>query len=388
MRFAYHFVEPDEGWNKVEETVIAALIQVPRPSMNAVVRVGSLLVGPYASTDEGALSLVRRILGIELGLWSTIVVSPEEFSHRLQHDRIAVIDVSGLSMVEALRLCATLARSDTGLVGVQQLDPRVDLHWALYDQSLPLRYRVLHNQLRLLHSSTAPEDRDSALMVHWQQSALVPEVHWEDLGPRQTIFDSFDTLETAQRRAKTTALASELVEEVCDEVVNRCSDLDPNLVNALHAALDTLSRSATTEELAQAALSCRRFLERLADRLFPPSDSPWKGRKVGKAEWKNRLWAYVEQALESASAETGERLDDLGNRIDQLKDAADRGVHHPEIGRAVVHRLVVGMLTLVYDILVLAPPPARLPDDAYNAGVLRSLRDMLRHGASDTEQET
>jgi hypothetical protein len=216
-------------------------------------------------------------------------------------------------------------------------------------------------------------------MSYWLQSGLFERVDWEDLGPRHTILDEFDTLAAAQRRAKATSLAGELVDEICDEVFERCFDLDPKLVDALHAALESLRFSTTPEELAQAALSCRRFLERFADRVFPPQDASWHGRKVGKAEWKNRLWAYVEQSLGASSTGTGERLDDLGVRIDLLTEAANRGVHHPEISRAAVHRLVVGLLTLVFDLLILTPPPARLPDDAYEAGVLRAVREMFRY---------
>jgi hypothetical protein len=45
-----------------------------------------------------------------------------------------------------------------------------------------------------------------------------------------------------------------------------------------------LDRAETEEDLAQAALSGRRLLEKTADYLFPPQPTDWNGRKVGKAQ--------------------------------------------------------------------------------------------------------
>ena len=51
-------------------------------------------------------------------------------------------------------------------------------------------------------------------------------------------------------------------------------------------------------EIAQVSLSCRRFLENLANALYPPRSEKVKGREVGAAAYRNRLWAYVEERLD------------------------------------------------------------------------------------------
>jgi len=99
---------------------------------------------------------------------------------------------------------------------------------------------------------------------------------------------------------------------------SQLEELHPKLFDAFAAAARTLDRAETEEDLAQAALSGRRLLEKTADYLFPPQSIDWNGRKVGKAQYKNRLWAYVERTLLASRGADLTALDRLGKEANRL----------------------------------------------------------------------
>lgn len=111
------------------------------------------------------------------------------------------------------------------------------------------------------------------------------------------------------------------------EIALRSRTADPRLLEILDAALAALENADPGREyLSQAALSCRRFLERLADAVYPPRETPKDAKhKLGKAEYLNRLWAYVQDCLGPDGSKTA--LTEIGARIDNLAKIAHKGVH-------------------------------------------------------------
>ena len=110
---------------------------------------------------------------------------------------------------------------------------------------------------------------------------------WEDIGLHYTIFDSYQSFEHAARLADLQTYLSEHLARVADEILLRAATLDPRLNDVLHAALSGFERIQTREEIAQVALSCRRFLQGLADALYPPRTEPVEGRSLGPNEYRN-----------------------------------------------------------------------------------------------------
>src|SRR5439155_7458089 len=114
------------------------------------------------------------------------------------------------------------------------------------------------------------------------------------------------------------------------------------------------------------ALSCRRFLERLADVLYPPGPDRANGRKVGPAEYRNRLWAYVEDHLDGTDESVVlAGLRDLGDRIDRLDQLANKGVHASDMDPRAIHRLLISLVVLSSDVLSIAPPPLAVSNTPY-----------------------
>jgi hypothetical protein len=101
------------------------------------------------------------------------------------------------------------------------------------------------------------------------------------------------------------------------------------------------------------ATSCRRFLEQLADALYPPRKERIKDRDLGRDKYLNRLWAYVEAQISGSQQELIlANLKDLGNRIDRLNKAASKGVH-AGVDTGEVGRLLSSLLVVTHDILAL-----------------------------------
>jgi hypothetical protein len=114
--------------------------------------------------------------------------------------------------------------------------------------------------------------------------------------------------------------------DITDDVIASLEEIHPKLSDIFAAASRTLSRAETEEDLAQAFLSGRRILEQLASYLYPPSKTEYKGRKVGNAEYKNRLWAYIEMTIEETSKDLN-LLTVLGKEADRLIELFNKGLH-------------------------------------------------------------
>ncbi|WP_299583338.1 hypothetical protein [uncultured Sunxiuqinia sp.] len=105
-------------------------------------------------------------------------------------------------------------------------------------------------------------------------------------------------------------------------------ELDPELAEMLMLAFKAVS-SDSEEEWSQALTTCRRFLEKLADNLFPPSNELIQGRKLNKENYINRIWAFMDKSIKSQSnKELAKRhVDLLGSYIQSSFKITNKGVH-------------------------------------------------------------
>lgn len=107
----------------------------------------------------------------------------------------------------------------------------------------------------------------------------------------------------------------------------------PKATEQLLAANERLL-GGTAEDLAASLTSCRRVLCTVADALFPPQvgdyvDGRGKARKVGPDQYKNRLVAYVELRMQSASSRelVESNLEHIAARLDVVYEKTCKGVH-------------------------------------------------------------
>ena len=384
MRVAYHFHADGYVAGGVttarRELFEAILAAVPAQRRHIRIRLGDLVIHLYARGED--LPRLARALATESRrAWRTI--EADSFIESTCTTNVVVAEVLGLILHDAQSLDEELEKLFGSVyLGALEVDVRVNAHWGLYEQGLPDRYRIAGTELRLLHTTDQleadPQEADRQL---WEDSRLFSRVCFEDIGVQTTLLDPYNSRDHVLRDAELEVLVGSQFGAVANETLLRIRDLDPRLNEALHAAFDAADRAETSEQLAQAALSCRRFLERLADRLFPPTTTERNGRKLGPAQYRNRLWAYAEDHLEGANlALLLSSLQDVGNRIDALDSCVQRGVHGNELAASELQRILVSMVGTVYDILTLAPPPLSHDLEPYGDHLRSILTDVLKHG--------
>lgn len=113
------------------------------------------------------------------------------------------------------------------------------------------------------------------------------------------------------------------------EVDDKLLDLNPELAEQLMIAFKCIS-SNNAEEWSQALTTCRRFIEKLADTLYPSTDVEKGTRKLGQTQYINRLWAFMDESIESQSNRDVAKVhvDYLGGYLQKVHKISNKGVHN------------------------------------------------------------
>ncbi|MBW4649459.1 MAG: helix-hairpin-helix domain-containing protein [Kastovskya adunca ATA6-11-RM4] len=113
-----------------------------------------------------------------------------------------------------------------------------------------------------------------------------------------------------------------------EEVDDKLLDLNPELAEKLMVAFKSVS-SENPEEWSHALTTCRRLIEGIADELFPPTQETNNGRKLGQAQYINRLWVFMDKAIESESNRklAKAHIDLLGSYLENIHKLTNKGVH-------------------------------------------------------------
>lgn len=156
---------------------------------------------------------------------------------------------------------------------------------------------------------------------------------------------------------------------VTDDSFNRIRNLvDDNIAHLVPQSLKKFAaiydnlESDNSEDWSNAVHSCRRVLQDLADVLFPARDDVVKniGGKnrtisLGQDAYINRLIAYVEQNASSKRFEeiVGSHVKFLGERLDAVFQAAQKGSHAEIVSQKEADRYVVYTYMIVGDLIAL-----------------------------------
>jgi hypothetical protein len=385
LRVPLHFDEREFQYPQPSADLIAVQAVrrvVPEHRRHARLLSGIPGIGHLPHDEEALRRIFARSLSRDQGTWATF--DPEQYETIVLGPGSYVVLIEGVSSADAQALHASLLPR-TGYRGALQVLPTNPVHLVLYLHALPPRLRLVRDAVRVLHTSfEAPEvagedNRDWITYRKLEETQWFQTVDWEDTGVQGTIFDPFDVPSHSEVVGELEQLLATQVSSVVDEVLLRSAALDPRIAETLHAALDLLEAHRTREQLAQVALSCRRLLERLADALFPPRPSSPGGRELGQAQYRNRLWAYVDERL--AQSETNRKvlqssLEDIGTRVDRLDSLANKGLH-AQVDATEVQRLLVGLVVLAYDLLLLSPVPQKAPEEPYRDSVAKLMRELF-----------
>lgn len=127
-----------------------------------------------------------------------------------------------------------------------------------------------------------------------------------------------------------------------NEVDDKLFDLDPTLAEKLMLMFKSVS-SNNQEELSHSLTTCRRFIESLADVLYPATDEKINGRLLGQTNYINRIWAFMDKSIQSASNKEMAKahVDYLGSWLQKTHKISNKGVHTDvtklEATKAVLH---------------------------------------------------
>jgi len=175
-------------------------------------------------------------------------------------------------------------------LGAIQVDDADKIHWELYSDALPLRYRVSDREVAVLYDETqgdelSPEEREEdskRLLGMGFERVLFEQTHG-----KHTIFDKYHNFQQARRVAEWKSKFGDVLGFMADEVVCRLGDHIPELPDKLWAAIETYDNAETDEQYAQVSATCRRILETVADRLFPPIKEERSGHKLGPNNYRS-----------------------------------------------------------------------------------------------------
>jgi len=285
----------------------------------------------------------------------------------------------------AQRLHTELKTAESYL-GAMDIDFSKPLHLTFFRNELIEAYRLNGLKCTVFFEMNSNQGTDIVVKEGFESHGF--SVADEDKGARGTIFDKYDTVEHFKRVESFKSIFSKLPslnEDIASELAHSLEELHPKLFDALAAAARTLERAETEEDFAQAALSGRRLLEKIADYLFAPQSTDWNGRKVGKKQYKNRLWAYIEKAITSKGSTNKILLERLGKEADRLIDLFNSGLH-ADPPREKVELAFRDLVIWLADILKIDPTAARAPYLAYEAELQKFFSSVLHSDDTDKEE--
>lgn len=389
MRVAFHFDSGNYGsfyGPPITRLLFERLIEcVPLERRDVFIRRGDMPLWDLGHTAKDLSIVAARIFEGSREIWSTL---PEDTLAKAFHTvNIWVLAVEGLSSADASCVDSRLRQSN-GYLGAIEVYLANPTHWVLYDRKLVAAYRLYEDELRILaiNEQLDPEARDEARIKQWRDTGLFSSVVWEDLGLRDTVFDDLSDFERAKRVALIEDRLGSSLGSAMSILLMRIAGLNPKLSDSLHAAVEALDRAGSEEQLVQASLSCRRFIGQLADALYPPREKPVKGRKVGPQEYRNRLWAYVEEHAGGERTRIQGTFQELGKRLDRLDERAQKHVHGLRIERADVLRLILMMIVWSYDVLTLTPPRIEARTAPHWDSVRRFAEEIVARSKKDIDE--
>lgn len=157
-------------------------------------------------------------------------------------------------------------------------------------------------------------------------------------------------------------IADDIFSRIRERVDTGIGKTIPKSVQKLSAIHDNL-RSENAEDWSNAVHGCRRILQDLADAVFPPQEADRtktiKGKKItiklGKEQYINRLIAFIEDHSPSRRFKhiVGSHLSFIGERLDSIVEAAQKGTHDEIVSPQEADRYVIYTYMIIGDILAL-----------------------------------
>lgn len=224
-------------------------------------------------------------------------------------------------------------------------------------------------KLRLQAAGNAPVSGSQS------NNPFVPAPHMAYIQERENVVNNLRTLaerKSARRSVlydfvllthyelKFSGIASDVFARVRERVDAAVGQYVPESIKKFTAAYENLV-SENPEDWSNAVHSCRRILIDLADTLYPAREDKVEvgGKKqtiqLGQENYVNRLVSFVEDrsSSERFTEIVGSHLSYLGERLDAIVEAMNKGSHKTIVSRDEADRYVLYSYLLIGDILTL-----------------------------------
>lgn len=365
MKLAYHFDgnHPEMGTaygTVARRLVFSALFSQRQFHLTSKVFAGDLLFGHIDASRDGRRRTFSRAdlsysdildfwLHPEHSVW--LRFSEERLNAALSH-RVYAICFESIEQALAESLHERLIDAAPYL-GAMEVDDGSFIHWQLYSKKLIPKFRVIDRSAQVFWEGFSDDDKDPGFFDEVRGLGFDP-VTWESLNGRYSIFDRYYNFDQAQRIAEWKRDCGQLLAFVADTVVSHLGDAVPDLGERLWTALRAFDQAETTEQLSHVAVTCRRIVEHVADRLFPPVEASAGGPKLGPTQYRNRLLAFADHTrrndtdVDLVCAST----DALNNQITKLLAVAQKGIH-AETYRGEMRRCLLRTIMLLDDFVAL-----------------------------------
>lgn len=263
-------------------------------------------------------------------------------------------------------------------LGIVTVDISYGPHITLYRTLIGETYRIIGSACSIFYSMGEPDEVDPYQIEALKQSGF-ETVDLEDNGARETIFDNFDTRDHYEQINSFIKLTSDFFSEgenAAYELSMVLNDLNPRLFNAIGAAIRAMKNYKNEEDIAHIALSGRRYLEQLADVLFEPREELYNDRKVGKSQYRNRIWAYIEDSIRD-KRDSPENITKLGKEVDRLIDLFNEAIHGDRSAQHVMKGFI-DLALLTAALLSLQPIYKKDPYYAYQKNIFEFVDSVLK----------
>lgn len=326
---------------------------------------GDLLFYSHAKTIYDIKQLAQKTLFNSESKW----LNKEKIDHCLLNSTIFawVIQNATLDLTENLN--NSLADLPFYL-GIHEINFAYPYHLLFFRNLIGEQYRIIGDSIRVFCPMGELEEYDTAEFDELKKLGF-NDVDLEDCGARLTIFDDFDSAEHFHQIddfINQTSLYFENGENDAYELCMLLSDANPKLFNSLGAAVRATKHIQNEEDVAHIALSGRRYLEQLSDVLFEPSDTKFNGRNVRKADYKNRIWAFIETSI-AQKCEDKSKIITLGKEIDRLVNLFNSAIHGEPNQTEIINGFAdLAKISLV--LITLQPHYAQNPYYAYKKRLL------------------
>ncbi len=160
---------------------------------------------------------------------------------------------------------------------------------------------------------------------------------------------------------KFSEIADDIFSRIRTRVDSEIGQKVPGAVQKLSAVYDNL-KSDNSEDWANAVHSCRRILQEMANSIYPPRDDvviesngKKKNIKLGVDNYINRIIAFIQErsVSERFVSIVGSHLYFIGDRLDSVFQAAQKGSHANIVTKEEADRYVVYTYLVVGDLLSL-----------------------------------